>query len=340
MRSIMVFAAVLASFIFSRRAFAGAQATYNFGIAEFVESPTQPIIYGTVPSLNSVVVINANTLQVTNTIPIGANPLGITISPDGSTVYVANTGSSFIARLNTSTLTTLSPLVSPGGNPAQLQFGNSNRLWVLNGGIHQIDATTGASAGPDLSTTNGMYPLLLSGGNIVVSPDGNSLYYGNYGLSPSNAYKYDVSTPSSPHETWVIGGGGNGQAVALSHGGGLFAYSSGGDSNLALLNPSQQTVGTVNSRGSAIAFSADDKYVYTAINFTGAVNKWDLTTFLQVGSSIPTAGEPGVMFTDTSGAHLFVGEGSVTQVFAAPEPATGSALLIAGVAMLARRRKH
>jgi YVTN family beta-propeller protein len=80
--------------------------------------------------------------------------LGITISPDGSTVYVANSGSSFIARLNTSTLTMLSPLTSPGGNPAELQFGNSNRLWVLNGGIHQIDATTGASAGPDLPTAD------------------------------------------------------------------------------------------------------------------------------------------------------------------------------------------
>lgn len=33
-----------------------------------------------------------------------------------------------------------------------MQFGNSNRLWVLNGGIHQIDATTGAFAGPDLPT--------------------------------------------------------------------------------------------------------------------------------------------------------------------------------------------
>ena len=205
----------------------------------FRAESTQPIIYGTVPSLNSVVVINSNTLQVTNTIPIGSNPAGIAISPDGSTVYVADSGSSFIA-LNTSTLTTLSSFVSPGGSPSAVQIGSSNRLWTLGaGGIHQIDATTGASTGSDLSTANGMYPLIINGGNILTSPDGNKLYYGDYGLSPSNAYEYNVAT-TTPQEVTAIGGGGNGNALVLSHNGSLFAYSSAGDSGLGLLETSAQ----------------------------------------------------------------------------------------------------
>jgi YVTN family beta-propeller protein len=314
------------------RSNAAAVANYNFGISAFVQSPTQPVIYGTVPSLKSVVVINDSTLQVTNTIPIGSNPAGIAISPDGSTVYVADSGSSFIARLNTSTLATETSFVSPGGNPTQLQFGNSNRLWVLDGtGIHPLDGTTGASAGATID---------IPGGTFLVSPDGNSLYEGNFGVSPSGAGRFDVSNPASPTQNWTIPGSGNGQALVLNHSGSTFAYSSGGDSSLALLDTATKlTDGSVGSRGNALAFSTNDSLVYTAINFTNSVNAWSTSTFLQVGSSIPTAAGPGVLFTDSSG-HLFVGEGSQTQVFLVPEPASISLICLGFVALLGKRRRR
>src|SRR6185312_13341720 len=207
MRTVHWFGALVIALMAAAQVSASPTASYPYGIASFVESPTQPVIYGAVPSINSIVVINANTLAVTNTIPIGSNPTGLTISPDGSTLYVANSGSSFIARLNTSTLQPLTSLVSPGGSPQKLQFGNGNRLYILGGGgIHEIDATSGASAGPDLGAPEGSYPLITSGGNILISADHNWLYYGNDGLSPSNAYRFNVRTGSR----WVAINSGQG----------------------------------------------------------------------------------------------------------------------------------
>jgi YVTN family beta-propeller protein len=299
------------------RSFAGPAATYNFAISEFVQSPTQPIIYGTVPSLNEVVVIDAGTLQVTNTVAIGSNPTGLTLSPDGATLYVANSGSNFIARLDTSSLTTLSPFTSPAANPKTLRFGNNNRLWVLgNGGIGQIDATTGASTGPGLAQKPGMYPLLISSGDIAISPDRNSLFYGNYGLSPSNAYKYDVSG-TNPDETWVTSTGGNGRALTLSHNGNLFVYTSAGDSTIAINRASDNaTLGSLNSGGgTGVAFTPDDYYFYNSIDFTHSIQRYDMTTFLKSGSDLHTADGPERLFVDNSTKYLFAGEGSRTEVF-------------------------
>ena len=39
---------------------------------------------------NNVSVINVTTNTVTATIPVGTEPYGVSVSPDGSTVYVSN----------------------------------------------------------------------------------------------------------------------------------------------------------------------------------------------------------------------------------------------------------
>lgn len=342
MRAVLFSVFILAVVASTHSASAGLLTTFSFQVGDFVESPTQPVIYATVPSENAVAVINANTLQVTNTIPIGSNPAGLTISPDGSTLYVADSGSSFVARLNTATLTQLTPLVSPSGNPTAVQFGNSNRLWVLgSGGINQMDATTGLSTGPGLGGGNNSFPLVVSGGSLLISSDGNSLYYGNAGLSPAYAYKYDVSG-TTPTQEWVTGGGGDGSGMVLNHAGTVFAFSKTGDSNLALLDTANElTLGTVGSRGNALAFSADDSTIYTAIDFTYAVNAWSTSTYLQTGN-IPTASEPEDLFTDNSGNDLYVSELGETQVFSVgpvPEPTTAALAVFGFGGLLLRRRR-
>lgn len=341
MRISGIFVSAFVCFALANSAFAGAVAKYDYQIDDFVQSPTQPIVYGTVPSLDSVVVINTNNLQVTNTIPIGSDPEGIAISPDGSTLYIADSGSTNVAVLSTSTLSTLTPITSPGGSPTAVQIGSSGRIWIQDAtGIHQLNASTGASAGPDLATTGSMYPLIENGGNILVTPNGNTLFYGNYGLSPSNAYQYNVSG-TTPVEDWIFGGGGNGDALVMNHAGTVVAYSSGGDSNLSLLNiTTGATLGTEGQRGNALAFNNNDSIIYTGIDFTDSINAWSTSTFKQIGGSIDTESEPEDLFTDNSGKYLFAGELGETQVFAIPEPASLSILFCGGIALLARRRKH
>ena len=53
-------------------------------------SPDGSKVYVTNNLSNTVSVINTATNTVTATIPVGANPFGVSVSPDGSKVYVAN----------------------------------------------------------------------------------------------------------------------------------------------------------------------------------------------------------------------------------------------------------
>src|SRR5678815_5328906 len=87
------------------------------GAAALVQDPNQPVIYATVPSLNSVAVIDSNTLAVKTTIGIGSNPRGLTLSPDGSRLYVANSGSNFVGVIDTATRQALAPIAIPAGSP-------------------------------------------------------------------------------------------------------------------------------------------------------------------------------------------------------------------------------
>ena len=43
-------------------------------------------------SNNNVFVINVSTNTITDTIPVGLNPCGVSVSPDGTKVYITNTG--------------------------------------------------------------------------------------------------------------------------------------------------------------------------------------------------------------------------------------------------------
>src|ERR1700761_6603188 len=46
-------------------------------------------------------VINAQTNQVTATVPAGVGPEGVAVTPDGSRVYVANSGAAQVSVLDT-----------------------------------------------------------------------------------------------------------------------------------------------------------------------------------------------------------------------------------------------
>jgi YVTN family beta-propeller protein len=54
---------------------------------------------------NDVSVIDIATNTVTATIPVGTNPLGVAVTPDGSKVYVANFGDDNVSVINTATKT-------------------------------------------------------------------------------------------------------------------------------------------------------------------------------------------------------------------------------------------
>jgi YVTN family beta-propeller protein len=87
-------------------------AEYSFPASAFVMHPTEPIMYATIPSQNSVAIINTDTLQAT-TVFVGSNPINLALSPDGSKAYVANSTTNFVVVFNTQTRTIVHSFLLP-----------------------------------------------------------------------------------------------------------------------------------------------------------------------------------------------------------------------------------
>src|SRR6266446_7725927 len=153
-RSVLCLVCVLGAVFLANAAygaFGDIVAQYTFPASSLVMSPTEPLIYATIPSQNSVAIINTKTLVVEDTVFVGSGPINLAFSPDGSKAYIANSTSNFVAVFDTQSRTIIDSFLLPE-QPQDVVFGSLNRLWVLGGTqIFQIDATTGASTGPSIS---------------------------------------------------------------------------------------------------------------------------------------------------------------------------------------------
>ena len=159
------------------------------------------------------------------------------------------------------------PSLNLGSSVTSLAAGAGSRLFVELGGneIAQIDSTTGGSTGPNV-------PVNVYGGGLRTTPDGNTLYYANYGVSPGSLYKIDVST-ATPIVVWSNGTndiGENGEDLTLSHNGAMLAYVCGyGDEGYQIPNfqTGDMSLGGVFPTGpypDSLAYSPNDQYAYAA----------------------------------------------------------------------------
>jgi YVTN family beta-propeller protein len=202
-------------------AFGDIVAQYNLPTSSFVMMPTQPLMYATIPSENSIAIINTDTLVVESTVFVESGPTNLAFSPDGSKAYIANSTSNFVAVFHTQSRTVIDSFLLPE-QPQDVVFGSLNRLWVLGGSqIFQIDATTGASTGPSISN-----PPFIYSGALKISPDRNTLYYADYGLCGATMYKMDVSG-TNPVVVLQAEAGCNGEDLSLSHNGNFICFATG-----------------------------------------------------------------------------------------------------------------
>lgn len=105
-------------------------------------------------------------------IAVGDRPLGVTASPDGSRVYVANFRSSNVSVIDTATDTVVAIIPVAGPDPLGMAItADGSRLYVANSGgttVSVVDATTNAES---------LTIPLASGPNfIAINPAGTRVY--------------------------------------------------------------------------------------------------------------------------------------------------------------------
>jgi YVTN family beta-propeller protein len=288
-------------------AFGDIVAQYTFPASSLVMSPAESLMYATIPSQNSVAIINTNTLAVEATVFVGSGPVNLAFSPDGSKAYIANSTSNFVVVFDTQTRMVVNSFLL-SEHPQDVVFGSLNRLWVLGQTqIFQIDATTGASTGPSITS-------VIYSGSLEISPDRNTLYYADYELSPGTMYKYDVSgtTPVLLLQTPFGTVGSNGEDLTLSHSGSFICYTTGSGQNsydIAKFRTSDfASLGSfvTGPYPRALAFSPDDSVVYASVNTASGIKAFNANTFLLLG----TMTGPDVatkLAVDSTGRYLFAG---------------------------------
>ncbi|MET7747875.1 hypothetical protein [Micromonospora sp. NPDC005367] len=145
---------------------------------------------------------------LTATITGLASPTGLAITPDGSRVYAALSGSNEIAEIDAATLAVTRRIdLSAYPSPTNLSL-DGDRLWVgygvkgsCVGGVLSLDLSAAASA--PVQVADRMYgaPLVAGAGTTVAT--------GASGLSPSNLRVHDVSTTPATLRG-IINGSANG----------------------------------------------------------------------------------------------------------------------------------
>ena len=276
-------------------------AEYRFPASSFVMHPTRPLMYATIPSQNSVAIINTNTLAA-STVFVGSRPTNIALSPDGTKAYIANSTTNFVVVFNTQTQMIVNSFLLPE-HPQDVVFGNQNRLWVLGENqIFQIAATTGASTGPSIDD------FFIYYGSLEISPDRNSLYYGQFGLSPTTLYKFDVSG-MAPVLRLQTETGENGEDLALSHNGSFICHPNGFPYQIAKYRTSDfASLGAFDTGPypQALAFSPDDSTVYASVHTASGIQVFNANTFLSLGTiSGPELATK--LAVDSTGRYLFAG---------------------------------
>jgi DNA-binding beta-propeller fold protein YncE len=156
------------------------------------------LIYGSDWNGNKIDVINMNTLTISTTLPIGSQPTGLDISPDGQELAVTLYGQGEIAFIDLNALTVMTRVVPSGvygpNQPYDVLYGRSGRLYsVGNPGssgfdyVHVFDTVTKVEVGRSME-------IMRAAPRLAMTADHNTLYVSQVSFSPQKIYRFNIST--------------------------------------------------------------------------------------------------------------------------------------------------
>jgi YVTN family beta-propeller protein len=265
-------------------------------------------------TVNRVVAVDTQTNQVVGSpIPVGTNPHGIAITPDGHRAYVANTVSNTVSVIDMDTKQIVGSPISVGQRPIAIAIApNGLRAYVTNqqtaeNSVSVIDTQTNQTVGSPI-------PVGANPGSIAITPDSSRAYVANTGSGTVSVIDLQTDqTIGSPISVGMVPAG----IVITPDGTRVYVSNAGSDSLSVIDTATNQTVGSpipTADDPEPLAMAPDGTRVIVGHYDADAVSIIDTGTNEAVGSPIPVAISPaGIAITpDGSRAYATNDDGSIT----------------------------
>jgi len=252
---------------------------------------------------NSISVIDTSSNTVVSTVPVGSQPNGVAVTPDGTRAYVANGGGD-VWVISTSNNTVLAKVVvgeyptavaiTPDGTRAYVTRANGNSVSVIATSSNTVTATISVGTAP---------------GGIAITPDGKSAYVTNVGTGSGPVSVIDTSSNTVTATVDLGNVAPVGVAVTPD---GTRIYVLDGYGNLSVIGTSSNTVvGTVSLAGNEIspfglAITPDGTRAYVTRFAANSIAVIDTSSNTVVGTVSLGAFPNGVAVTP-DGKYAYVG---------------------------------
>jgi YVTN family beta-propeller protein len=250
-------------------------------------------------------VLNAATNTVTATIPVGSLPHFFAITPDGSTIYLTDTGSNSVAVIDAAT-NTVTATIGVGATPQGDAINSAGTaVYVANDASSTVSAIDVATNAVTRTFPVGTGPFALAVANVPVPVPVVT------GISPA-------SGPLAGGTTVTITGSNFTGATAVSFGGTpATSFTVSSDTSITAVSPAASNVGTVDvtvttPNGTSATGPADQfSYVYSFTGFASPVDNPPTINQAHAGQAIPMKFSLGGNF----GLNIIAsGSPTVTQV--------------------------
>ncbi|WP_440945625.1 PKD domain-containing protein [Methanosarcina sp. T3] len=249
---------------------------------------------------NSISVIDTATNKVTATIPVGANPVGVAINPNGTKVYVANDHSNDVSVIDTAT-NAVTVTVPAGRSPQGVAVSpDGKKVYVTNLASNTISVIDTA--------TNTVVSTVKTGGSptgVVVSPDGKKIYVTNNGDKTVSI----IDTATKAVISTVTVGKGPGEIAVTPDGAKVYVANSDGGSISVIDTATNSVTDTVKVEGApfGIAVTPDGTKVYVTNNdkYFSTVSVIDVSTN-EVAATIPVGPNPAGAAVTPDGTKVYV----------------------------------
>lgn len=262
--------------------------------------------YITSISSNSVSVINTSNNTIVATIPVGAYPYGVAVSPDGSKAYVANQGSGTVSVINT-TINNVAATVDVGSVPWGVAVSpDGKKVYVTHlNWVHTFpNATANVSV---IDTANNSVSATVKVGiqpcGVAFAPDGTKAYVTN---SDSNNVSVIETTTNTVISTVNVGS--QPWGVAISPDGTKAYVANYNSNNVSIIDTANNSVVAtvpVGNNPYGIAVSPDGSKVYVGNYGSSSVSVIN-TTNNSVVATVNTGGKSHGVSITPDGNKVYV----------------------------------